>query len=95
MTGADIQKQIMEYLSRSGYLAWKNHNIGIKGRTIGYLKGLPDIFALKNGRFFVIEVKGKGDKLSIEQENWIAKMTYYGAVAIVAKSLEDVINQGL
>ncbi len=95
MTGSKLQEEIMEYLRKAGYLVWKNHNYSKRGRTLGYLKGLPDIFAIKHGRFFAIEVKGAGDKPSIDQINWIQKMLGAGAIAFVAKSLKDVRAMGL
>jgi|TARA_R100000501_G_C2612160_1_gene106500 Holliday junction resolvase len=95
MTGSELQKEVMEYMRANGYLVWKNHNIGVRGRTIGYLKGLPDIFALKHGTFFAIEIKGKGDRLTLDQQNWLNDLTYKGAIAFVAESLKDVMERGL
>jgi len=95
MTGSEIQKDVIDYMRKNGYLVWKNHNIGVHGRTIGYLKGLPDIFAIKHGRFFAIEIKGESDTIRPEQKKWLKKMTQYGAVAFAANSKQEVIDKGL
>ena len=93
MTGSEIQKDVIDYMRKNGYLVWKNHNIGVHGRTIGYLKGLPDNFAIKHGRFFAIEIKGESDTIKPEQKKWLKKMTQYGAVAFAANSKQEVIME--
>lgn len=34
------------------------------------LKGAPDILAVVRGKLFGLEIKGLGDKQSVEQESW-------------------------
>ena len=57
---------------------------------LGALNGVCDILGvLPNGRFFGIEVKGKGDRLRPEQVEFISNVIKNGGLAIVAHSLQD------
>ncbi len=57
---------------------------------VGACNGVADILGvLPNGRFFAIEVKGKGDKLSDEQVEFISNIIKNGGLAFVAHSLQD------
>lgn len=52
-------------------------------------RGLPDIFAIVDGQALMIEVKQPGGAVTPMQAATIAKMQIAGAVAVVARSLED------
>ena len=54
--------------------------------------GSPDIMAIKDGRFYAIEVKTATGKVSVHQYEWLQKAHDYGAVSIVVRSLEDLIT---
>lgn len=75
-------------------------NVG-SGRTFdgryfetGLPKGFSDLFGfrLSDGRAVFIEVKTAAGRVSAEQKNFIGKMRGYGALAGVARSVEDAKN---
>ena len=79
-----IKKQIKDYLNAKGIFHWYN----LQG--LGAQKGLPDIFALKNGKLYAIEVKKKKGKLSPHQIRFLGDIRNNDGQAIVAYSYEDV-----
>lgn len=92
----DLQKVILEYLNSRNIFAWRN-NSGIafyKHRVVSYgAVGSPDIIGIMpNGRFLGIEVKNKKGRLSENQKKFLYKIEQNGGVAIVARSLDDVIK---
>lgn len=52
-------------------------------------RGLPDIFAIVDGQALMIEVKQPGAAVTPMQMATIALLQIAGAVAVVARSLED------
>jgi hypothetical protein len=98
-----IENQIMSYLLGNGVFVWKNENGGVfdpnrgKFRAFGKyrLKGLPDIQGVlpPNGRTLAIEVKTQTGRVSPEQKLVVEKMTKLGAIAFIARSLEDVMKR--
>ena len=97
-TEQEIQREILQYLKKTGYLAEKVHmgsmRVG-RGRAKNPLSGFPDILAVAKNRKGVlvgIEVKTVSNKLSEEQEAWRERLEKNGAIHIVARSLEDVIR---
>ena len=58
--------------------------------------GVPDILGIsRNGVFFAIECKRKGNKATAEQLAFLNEIKHRSGIAIVAYSLDDVINTGL
>lgn len=57
-------------------------------------KGAPDIigYQKKTGRFIGVEVKAGKDKESIHQEQFRKQAVHAGAIHILARSLDDVID---
>ena len=100
-TEQKIQKAIIDYLKLKKYVVFKHRNVGIfKQATKQYIplsfgeKGITDIIACDcNGRFWGIEVKRKGGKVSPDQADFIARIRKNGGIAFVAYSLEEVIQQ--
>jgi Holliday junction resolvase len=81
-----IQKDISDYLSNKGYF------------VINLIKtnknGIPDLIALKKDhKPLFIEVKTKRGKLSTLQKWYISHLNNMGFLAIVAKSLDDVLTR--
>jgi len=84
----------------NGIFAWRNQSQGTydvgAGRyravnQIGAIKGVPDILGiLRDGRLLAIEVKTANGRVSPEQAAWIERANHLGAVAFVARSLDDV-----
>ena len=82
----DIQKEIINFLEKKGFLAIKHNNIGIYARA-----GVPDIIACSNqGKFIGIEVKRPGEKPKPIQQAFIDAINNLNGVAFSAVSVEEV-----
>ena len=91
----DIQKNIIDFLEKNGFLAIKHNNIGIYARA-----GVPDILACSNqGKFIGIEVKRPGEKPKPIQQAFLDAINKLNGVAFYATSVEEVkqnlINKGI
>lgn len=99
----ETQNLILHYLNLKGHYCWRNNTgmffgeyKGKKWATKVGIKGSSDIIGVdKNGRGLAIEVKKKGGKTSPEQDLFLKQIKDRGGVALVAYSLDDVINAGL
>ncbi len=96
-----VQKGILEYLERKHIFAWRNNTGTAKftranGKK-GFIKfgatGSGDILALHKGIFYSIEVKGPDGVVSDNQVLWMERVRANGGVAILARSIDDVINK--
>lgn len=93
-----IQNQIRVAISQAGHMIFRA-NVG-KVRTsdgrvfdAGLPKGFSDLFGFRpDGRIFFIEVKNETGKLRPEQKNFIENMQSRGALAGVARSVEDAMR---
>ena len=93
-----IQNQVRVGLSKAGHTVFRA-NVGkvrmADGRYFdtGLPKGFPDLFGFRSdGRIFFIEVKNETGKLRPEQEKFIEQMQKRGALAGVARSVEDAME---
>ncbi len=93
-----IQNKIRVALSQDGHIVFRA-NVGkvrmADGRYFdtGLPKGFSDLFGFRpDGRIFFIEVKNKTGKLRPEQEKFIEQMKKRGALAGVARSVEDAME---
>ena len=93
-----IQSQIRVGLSKAGHTVFRV-NVGkvrmADGRYFdtGLPKGFSDLFGFRpDGRIFFIEVKNKTGKLRPEQENFMKVAKSKGALAGVARSVEDAME---
>ena len=88
-----IQKEIIVFLETNGFMVIRNHTQGVKysgGRGRNPSAGLPDIGALKNGKWIFIEVKTERGKLRESQINWIERAVSFGAHVLVASDVLHV-----
>ena len=99
---ADIQKSILQYLRLRKVFAWRNNTMGIPlhGKNSGRFRpssspGAPDIFAVKDGRLYGIEVKSPTGRLPEAQRAFGEALKGAGAVFCVARSIEDIQAVGL
>lgn len=100
MKEKDIQAQILQYLAYRGIFAIRLNNTpifdvkrGIFRRMPKYTpRGVPDIFGIlePNGRTLLIEVKTDKGRLSPSQKDFLDEAKKCGALAFVARSIEDV-----
>lgn len=95
---ADIQRSILDYLSYKRAFHWRQNSgiIPIRNRVINMgVVGAPDIFVIKNGAIYGLEVKAPKGK---QNENQIAFQEGFekaGGKYYVVRSLEDVQAAGL
>ena len=95
MTEHDIQNLIRAETADIAVIFRANVGSGITydGRHFdtGLPKGFSDLFGFRksDGRAVFIEVKSPTGRLRPEQENFIRKMQVYGALAGVARNVED------
>lgn len=82
-------------------LAWKNENVGVFDAAKGIyrrlsphrMKGISDILGIYRGRMLCIEVKSATGRLSPEQKDFLERMDALGAIAFMARSLEEVLER--
>lgn len=60
----------------------------------GLPNGFSDLFGFRHsdGKIFFIEVKTSSGRLSKDQKNFLEKMRNYGAIAGVARSVDDALS---
>lgn len=94
---SDIQHGIIEYLELIGALVVKVNNTGIMKANGSYIppreKGIADILCCYRGRFYAIEVKRPGGKVTPYQEAFLVSVRKAGGIPLVAYSLQEVINE--
>lgn len=92
MTETDVQREILEAVQAAGVFAWRN-NTGRRGGVSYGLKGSADIIGvLPDGRFLAIEVKGPKTPVRQEQWDFLDKVADNGGLAMVARSVDDVVE---
>ena len=85
----DIQKSIIDFLEKKGFLAIKHNNIGIYARA-----GVPDILACSNqGKFIGIEVKRPGEKPKPIQQAFLDAINQLNGIGFSAVSVDEVKNE--
>jgi len=102
-TEKPTQKAILDYLQIKQYLYWRVNTTGVYDPTKKIFRkkpahsrnGVADIFVLKKGVSYFIEVKGQKGVLSQDQKDFRDDVTKHGGIFIVAKSIDDVIKAGL
>ena len=94
----DIQSLIRLELTKLGIPCFRINVGKVKmkdGRwfSTGAPKGFPDLFGFRSdGRIFFIEVKNETGKVRPEQEKFIEQMKKRGALAGVARSVEEAME---
>jgi len=94
--GAVVQA-CLEYLGIYGAFVWRNNTGSLKdkiNRPVFFGKpGSSDILGLlPGGRFIAVECKSKKGKLSENQKDFLAEVERLGGLAIVARSVDDIMK---
>ena len=98
--GAIVQA-CLEFLHYAGVTAWRNNSGAVKyknqsgaSRFLRYGKvGSADIIGwMPDGRFLGVECKTPTGRLSEAQKVWLAELKKAGGVAIVARSVGDLVD---
>ena len=97
MAEHDLQNEIRIKLSSLGYTVFRANVGKVKmqdGRWFdtGLPQGFSDLFAVKSGRVYFIEVKVKPNKPTPEQLNFIERMIQQGCRAGVAYSVDEAVK---
>lgn len=95
MRESDIQYSILQYLRLKQHFCWKNSTVGIyKKATNSYIPsqnvGSPDIFSIKDGKFYGIEVKSEKNKQTPLQVEWQKRFEKEKGIYILVRSLDDI-----
>jgi hypothetical protein len=94
-----IENQILHWLNWKGYFAWKTKTTANYDPKVGcyiktsklYRKGVADIIGLfDDGTLFAIEVKAEKGVLASHQKLFLSEIKCRNALAIVARSVEEV-----
>ena len=101
----EIQKAILTYLKSKGFVVFKHLNVGIKKPNGSYIplpagdKGISDIIGcspgikgMGKGQFISIEVKTVGGRPTPEQIDFMRRVRENGGIALLARSLDDVMD---
>jgi hypothetical protein len=100
----EIQRAICDYLALKKHFFGRQNTAPVfdpvnkRFRSLPKysMRGVPDIIVIsKGGDFIGIEVKGEKGMLSEHQEAFRKLCNEHGVTYIVAKSVDDVIAQGL
>ena len=98
MTEHDIQNAIRLELSKLGYCVFRanvGRSKGADGKWFetGLPRGFSDLFAVKNGKIYFLEVKTETGRPSQDQLNFLAVMRdRYGCVAEIVRSVDDAVR---
>ena len=97
---AEIQKAIVQYLILSKWLVVRINSgaQAVDGRFLrtytiennGRSSGMPDVIAVKDGRWLLLEVKTSKGRLSESQQDFHQLATAYGVQVHVVRSIDDV-----
>jgi len=82
---ADITKQVRDYLHYKKVFHWKQWQ-----GPMSQPRGVSDIIGCINGKFFAIEIKIPGGKLTDNQTKFLEEVRSAGGIAFMADCLEDV-----
>lgn len=96
----EIQKLALDYLLQHPLvsLVWQNDSRFTRSRKSGAVgkyrpKGLADVCGMfKGGRFFAIEFKKPGGKVTKEQAEFLQKVKDAGGLSLLAFSVEMVVE---
>jgi len=94
----DVVNACLDYLHLLGFDVWRQNSGAFKRDNhfyrFSYRKGISDIIGwTPKGVFIAVECKDGKGKVTIEQDNFLSKLKSNGGVAIVARSLDELINQ--
>lgn len=91
---ANIQKSVLDYLSKRGVMSWRNNSGAVKTEKYFFrfgAVGSPDIIAVVNGYFVGIEVKSKTGKWSDDQQEFARRLFAAGGIYLLVRSIDEAI----
>jgi len=95
----ETQSAVIEYLQLKGYFYWRNNSGALKTERGGFIRfgsvGSPDVFVLKKGILYGLEIKSLKGKLSEGQIEFKKGMEKHGGKYFIIRSLDDLVLIGL
>jgi len=93
----DIQFAFINLLRKCGFFVIRHNNVKITGKKTfvkmeDYEKGMPDIMTLYRGRWYCIEMKRPGGKLSIFQEQRKIEIDDNGGTYLIISSIKEGVD---
>lgn len=103
MKEREIQKSIIDYLKLKRYCFWRQNSGAMPTSNDGYCTrfisfgtpGAPDIFLVKGGKIYGLEVKTPKGKQNDNQIAFQDRFEEAGGIYKVVRSLDDVREMGL
>jgi hypothetical protein len=102
LTEAQIQKCIFEHINVRGQpkmLAWHTPNGGYRRpheasifKGMGVMAGVADVVILHQGRFYALELKVEGGRLTEPQMAFLMRVQNAGGLASTAQGLDRALD---
>lgn len=91
----ELRDSIFDLLRKSGIFCWKDRQVvGVPGKgTFRSSNGVSDILGIYQGRMLAVEVKMPKGRVSQDQQNFLEEVTNHGGIAMIARSVEEVIER--
>ena len=93
MSEQTILRAILDYLKWKRVFCWRNNTGGFVDSKKHFYrfgdKGSPDIFAVRNGAIYRLEVKQAKTKQNLNQRIWQKDFERAGGIYHVVRSIED------
>src|SRR3990167_1364915 len=93
----DVQRTILDYLRITKQFFFRNNTGAFKTERGQFVRfgqvGSPDIFVIRKGIIYGIEVKGTGGLQSEFQKEWQINFETNGGKYLLVYSLEDFITK--
>jgi len=97
-----IQRTVFQHLrqrSAPGVVAWHTPNGGLRSpidakilKGQGVAPGIPDVCAVRAGKFYALELKAPGGRLSENQERMLIELRAAGAMATHCHGLTEALR---
>lgn len=91
MTEAQIQRAVIDLLTKSGVFCFSVPNNPKGRRTVGFKAGIPDVWAIHDGKVFALELKTETGRPSEEQLAAVSAINEAGGFATIAEGLDKAI----
>lgn len=86
LSETEIQNQIREFLRLNGWYVMRHQ------QSLGSLKGMSDLTAIKDGNTIYIEVKTPRGIQSKYQKEFQKEIELHGGIYLLARSVDDIRN---
>lgn len=91
MTEAQIQRALIDLLTKAGVFCFPVPNNPRGRRTVGFKAGIPDVWAVHDGKVFALELKTETGRPSEEQMETVSRINEAGGFATIAEGLDKAI----